>query len=459
MDKYWKDGSVCKLPAGKVAGQGGAVALADISGGEAGVVERDLVPEGLGSVAAGDDSRVGGRLFAFRTVANTLVVTFQPYCPYVLQSTFAALQRVGASVIGGASYLSQRDVFPEDVPKATYTCYSLEFDLAASNVTAQDDLEVEPFVSLAPVDMACAIVGQFSLTRFAPAGGRLIMAGAPAAPSPSPEPPSPEPPSPEPPSPEPPSPEPPSPQPPSPSPEPPSPSPPPPAPPPPSPPPPPALEMSMTLDNSKISITAALSAPARAGSYACSDVFSSASAARLGATASCTVSSSSPGASALRIMLGPDASVLPGDLLTLAAATKLVWSRDADWRFSGTFQVARCAACAPPLAAVNGPELITPACNLSAAPPDVVADGRASRDPSGRLLASVHWELVEGQDAGGELAAAAEFANTKATIRCGARKSEPAQWLLAWPLLPPAGCCDVTCVAASKHGHWRPPQP
>jgi hypothetical protein len=452
MDNYWKDGSVCRLPAGKVASQAGSVELADIVGGADGVVERDLVPEGLGGGAA--DSKAGGKLFAFRTLANTLVVTFQPYCPYVLQSTFAALQRVGASVIGGSSYLSQRDVFPEDVPRATYTCYSLQFDLGAHNVTLQDALEVEPFVSLGPVDMACALISQFSLTRFVPAGGKLTLAGAPAVaspppPSPEPElssppplagPPSPVPPSPEPepssppppppplpPAPAPPSPPlpppppPPSPEPPSPTPPPPSPSPPPPAPPPPSPPPPPALEMFLALDNSKASITGALSAPARAGSYLCADIFTPATAAKLGSTASCTVSAASPGASTLRIVLSADTSVLPGDLLTLSPSTKLVWSRDASWRFSGTFQVAACAACAPPLVSVNGPAVITPACNLSATPPDVVADGRASRDPTGRQLASVHWALVQGEDAAGALAAAAEVANTKATLRWGWR--------------------------------------
>jgi hypothetical protein len=216
-------------------------------------------------------------------------------------------------------------------------------------------------------------------------------------------------------------------------------SPPPPSPPPPSPPPPPALDMTLRLDDGKASITGSLNLVARAGSFKCADIFTASTAAKLGTGASCSVSNSQPGSSTLVIALGPTATILPGEALTLSATTQLVWARDFDWRLGGSFALQGCASCHAPTAVINGPAVVTPTCNLSSTPPDLVADARGSKDLTARALSYVHWSVAASSaDPSGTLSAAAAAANGKATLKCAAAAAATAMLTCPAPLPPAA---------------------
>ena len=154
------------------------------------------------------------------------------------------------------------------------------------------------------------------------------------------------------------------------------------------------FSIAFALDPSLRSITGRLSHPAKAGVHACADIFAAATAAKLGPPSSCTVVGSSSGASELRISLGLDASIVPGDLLELSATGQLLSSTQPQHRLRGSFALLGCGqGCAEPLLSISAPLYLAPSCSQPAAPHSLVLDARRSMDASGRQLAAVTWAV------------------------------------------------------------------
>ncbi len=174
------------------------------------------------------------------------------------------------------------------------------------------------------------------------------------------------------------------------------------------------LSATFTLDPSLRSITGSLSHPTKAGVHDCADIFTPATAAKLGSPSSCTVVGSSSGASELRVSLGLDASIAPGELLELSPTGQLVGNTQLQERYSGSFTLLGCGqGCLEPLLSISAPLSLAPSCYQPAAPRDLVLDARRSMDASGRQLAHVAWAVDAPGGSLPALAAAVEAANRK----------------------------------------------
>ncbi|KAF8072463.1 olpB [Scenedesmus sp. PABB004] len=170
-----------------------------------------------------------------------------------------------------------------------------------------------------------------------------------------------------------------------------------------------------------------LNAPARAARFPCASAFDAAG--PLGGGAWCEVSDA-----VLTVRLGPGASLLPGNTLSLKTSQRLLSDKLLDGAFfTGNATVAPCRACLPPLATVAGPkaraprrrrrarpraprraaprpptpaprcrrrrrrasQVVSEPCDVASAA-DITFDATYSRDPSGRPLASLAWAQAGG---------------------------------------------------------------
>jgi hypothetical protein len=149
---------------------------------------------------------------------------------------------------------------------------------------------------------------------------------------------------------------------------------------------------SAAFSRSKASILVDLNAPAQPGTFQCAAIFDAATMSKLGSSPMCTVTSTKD-AGRLSVSLGPDATIIVNDELTLSSQTRLAFISDAGSRFSGSVAIGSCEPCDAPQLRVMGPATVTPPCDESSSKLDLRFDARNSRDSSGRPLRSATWSL------------------------------------------------------------------
>ncbi len=160
---------------------------------------------------------------------------------------------------------------------------------------------------------------------------------------------------------------------------------------------------SAKLMDSGRAIIVTLSAEAEATSVPCSDIFSTATMAKLGAASICT----SAGNQFLTINMVGELTLVPGtDTLVLLAGQDVLVAKVGAAPFAGSLAgtnaaVATCTNCPAPVASVNGPAILSPPCSLveAAIAPQYIFDGTSSKDTSGRVLTNAVWALTQGSSA------------------------------------------------------------
>jgi hypothetical protein len=155
------------------------------------------------------------------------------------------------------------------------------------------------------------------------------------------------------------------------------------------------------LDSGR-AINVTLSTEAEATFVPCSYMFDAATLAKLGSVSICTTS----GDKFLLINMIGTTTLVPGtDTLVLLADQATLVSKVGSKSFAGSIgggstntPVATCTACPAPVAAINGPAVLSPPCSVedAAVAPRYIFDGTSARDTSGRALTTAAWALTQG---------------------------------------------------------------